>query len=360
VAEEREEDRTEPATPRRREEARERGQVARSADLSSAVVLLAAVLALRFTGRPLMQGLFASTSTVLEGLGGIDGTPGDLSGRFGGAFVAVLLGFLPLVGLVLAAAAGANLFQVGFLFTADPLTPDWERLNPVSGLGRLLSLRGLVRLAGGLFKLAIVGLVVFWTIWAERSTLVELSGRAFEQVPGISVDLMQELSLRAALALLVLAVADYGFQKWQFERDLRMSKRELREELRRFEGDPRMRERRRSIQRQLALQRMVLAVPQATVVITNPTHLAVAVRYEKPMEAPVVVAKGAEQLARRIRESALEHGVPIVERKDLARALYRGVDVGQSIPSALYQAVAEILAYVYRLKGFVPAAGSES
>jgi len=356
VAEEREEDRTEPATPRRREEARERGQVALSADLSSAVILLAAVLALRFAGRPLIESLFASTSAVLEGLAGVDGDPAALLARFGGAFTAVLLGFLPFVGIVLVAAMAANLFQVGFLFTADPLTPDLDRLNPVSGLGRLFSLRGLVRLLGGLLKLSIVGLIVFWTIWAERASLVELSGRGFEQIPAVSVDLMHTLSLRAALALLVLAAAEYGFQKWQFERDLRMSKRELREELRRYEGDPRMRERRRAIQRQLALQRMVLAVPQATVVITNPTHLAVAVRFEKPMDAPVVVTKGAEQMARRIRESAMEHGVPIVERKDLARALYGGVDVGQAIPSALYQAVAEILAYVYRLKGFVPAA----
>jgi len=356
VAEEREEDRTEPATPRRREEARERGQVARSADLSTALVLLAAVLGLRFAGRALIEGLLVSTSSSLEGLAGVDGDPEGLRAGFGGAFAAGLLGFLPFVGIVFAAAVAANLVQVGFLFTASPLVPDLDRLNPVSGLGRLLSIRGLMRLLGSLLKITLVGIVVFGTIWAERTTLLELSGRGFEQIPGLTVDLMQTLSLRAALALLVLAVAEYGVQRWQFERDLRMSKRELREELRRYEGDPRMKERRRAIQRQLALERMVLAVPQATVVITNPTHLAVAVRYEKPMDAPVVVAKGAEQMARRIRESAMENGVPIVERKDLARALYQGADVGQAIPSALYQAVAEILAYVYRLKGFVPAA----
>lgn len=356
MAEQTEEDRTEPATPRRREEARERGQVARSADLSSAVILLAAVLGLRFAGRPLIEGLFGSASTVLEGLAGVDGDPAALMARFGGAFTAVLLGFLPFAGIVFAAAVGANLVQVGFLWTATPLVPDLDRLNPATGLGRLFSLRGLIRLVGGLLKVALVGIVVFWTIWAERAVLVEMSGRDFEQIPGLTVELMQSLSLRAALALLVLALAEYGFQKWQFERDLRMSRRELREELRRFEGDPRIRERRRVLQRQLALDRMVLAVPQATVVITNPTHLAVAVRFEKPMDAPVVVAKGAEQMARRIRESAMEHGVPIVERKDLARSLYGAVDVGQAIPSALYKAVAEILAYVYRLKGVAPAA----
>jgi len=356
VAEERDEDRTEPATPRRREEARERGQVARSADLSSALVLLSAVLALKFLGRPMIGGIFASAASVLEGLALVDGEPGNLLMHFGGAFTAVLLGFLPFIGIVLAAALGASLLQVGFLFTTGPLTPDFDRLNPVSGLGRLFSIRGLIRILSGLLKVAAVGLVVFWTMWAERVRLVELSGLAFEQILGVAVELMLTLSLRAALVLLVLAVFEYGFQRWQHERDLRMSKREIREELKRYEGDPRIRERRRAIQQQLALQRMILGVPNATVVITNPTHLAVAVRYEKSMEAPVVVAKGAELLARRIREAAQDHGIPIVERKDLARALYRSVDVGQSIPPDLYQAVAEILAYVYRLKGLATAA----
>jgi flagellar biosynthetic protein FlhB len=356
VAEEREDDRTEPATPRRREEARERGQVARSADLSSAVVLLAAVLGLRFAGRPLIEGLFASASAVLGGLGSIDDDPALLASRFGGAFAAVLMGFLPFIGIVLAAAAAVNLAQVGFLFTAEPLKPDLDRVNPVSGLGRLFSLRSLVRLLGGLLKVAIVGAVVGWTIWAERQNLAGLSDRSFEQIPGISVDLMQSLSLRAAVALFVLALFDYGFQKWQFELDLRMTRHEIREELKRFEGDPKIRERRRTIQRRLALQRMMQGVPQATVVITNPTHLAVAVRYEQLMDEPVVVAKGADKMALRIRETALEHGVPIVERKELARALYGAVEVGQAVPSALYKAVAEIIAYVYRLKGFASAA----
>jgi flagellar biosynthetic protein FlhB len=355
VAEERDEERTEPATPRRREEARERGQVARSADLSSALILLAAVLALKFFGRAMIGGIFASAASVLEGLALVDGDPANLMTHFGGAFTAVLLGFLPFAGIVLAAALAANLAQVGFLFTTGPLTPDFDRIDPVAGFGRLLSARGLMRLVAGLLKVAAVALVVFWTMWAERVRLVELSGRGFEQILGVAVDLMLTLSLRAALVLLVLALFEYGFQKWQHERDLRMSKREIREELKRYEGDPRIRERRRAIQQQLALQRMMLGVPGATVVITNPTHLAVAVRYEKAMEAPVVVAKGAEQLARRIRETALDHGIPIVERKDLARALYRSVDVGQSIPADLYQAVAEILAYVYRLKGLATA-----
>lgn len=351
MAEERDEERTEPATPRRRQEARERGQVARSADLSSAVILLAAVLALRFLGRPMMGGIFASATAVFEGLAVADGDPANLLGHFGSSLGGVALGFLPFAGILLAAALAANLAQVGFLFTGKPLAPDLDRLDPLAGLGRMLSARGLARLAGGLLKASAVGLVVFWTLWADRVRLVGLGAQGFEDVVAVAVDLMLSLSLRAALALLALAVVEYGFQRWQHERDLRMSKREVREELKRFEGDPRIRERRRAIQRQIALQRMMVGVPGATVVIASPSRFAVAVRYEKSMEVPVVVAKGAEQLARRIREAALEHGVPIVERNDLARALYRSVDVGQPISPDLYQAVAELLAFVYRLKG---------
>lgn len=355
MADERDEERTEPATPRRRQEARERGQVARSADLSSAVVLLAAVLSLQFLGRPMIGGIFASAATVLEGLALVDGDPAGLLAQFGGAFGAVLLGFLPFVGVVLAAALAANLLQVGFLFTTEPITPDLERINPVSGLGRIFSLRGLTRIVAGLLKTAIVATVVFWTLWSERVRLVELSGSGFESIVGTAVELMLTLSLRAALALLALAVLEYGAQRWQHERDLRMSKREVREELKRYEGDPAIRQRRRAVQQQLALQRMMTGVPNATVVIVNPDSLAVAVRYEKSMDAPVVVAKGAELLSRRIREAALDHQVPVVERPELARALYGAVEVGQPIPSAQYQAVAEILAFVYRMKNLAAA-----
>ena len=357
MAEERYDERNEPATPRRREEARERGHVARSADLSSAVILLAAVLALQFFGRRLMDGLFGATASILERLAEVDGSRENLLLQFGGAFTAALLGFLPIILCIVVAAVAVNLAQVGFLFVTEPLAPSLERLDPIAGLGRMFSTRSAARLGAGLLKLGAVGLVVSWTIWAERSRLVGLMGYAFEDILAYGTGIMLTLALRAVLALLALAILEYAYQKWQYERDLRMSKREVREELKRFEGDPKIRERRRAIQRQLAMQRMMQKVPKATVVITNPTHLAVAVEYRKEeMEAPVVVAKGAEQLARRIREVALDHGVPVVERRELAQALYRGVEVGQAIPVGLYPAVAEILAYVYRLKGLAAVA----
>lgn len=358
MAEDRDEDRTEPATPRRRQEARERGQVVRSGELSTAAVLLAAALALRFVGRPLVGGILASAAAALGGLESMDGEPGALIGLVGGRWATAVLGFLPFAGILLAAALAANLLQVGFLFTLDPLAPDLSRVDPLAGLGRILSARGLVRLAVGFLKLLAVTVTVFWTIWAQRLRLVELSCAGFEAIPGVATDLLLVVALRASLVLFVLALFEYGFQKWQYERDLRMSRREIREELRRFEGDPHIKQRRRAIQTRIALQRMVRSVPEATVVVTNPTHLAVALRYEDSMESPVVVAKGAQHLARQIREAALDHGVPLVERGDLAQALYRGVDVGKAIPAGLYREVAEILTLVYRLKGLSPVAMS--
>ncbi len=357
MAEDKDDERSESATPKRREEARERGHVAKSQDLSSAVVLLASVTALWFFGRDLAGGLAGAVSGSIENLAVMDGDSENLLLHFGGALTAVLLGFLPFLITVFVAALAVNLAQVGFLWSTESLAPDLNRLDPVAGLGRLLSFKGVARLIASLLKIAVVGSVVGWTIWNERARLMDLGGFVFENLMGVAVELMFTLSFRAALALLVLAILEFGYQRWQYERDLRMSKHEVREELKRFEGDPRIRERRRAIQRQLALQRMMQDVPKATVVITNPTHLAIAVKYaQKEMEAPLVVAKGAELLAQRIRETAAEHGIPVVERKELARALYKSVEVGQQIPPELYQAVAEILAFVFRMKGGVAAA----
>jgi flagellar biosynthetic protein FlhB len=354
MAEERFEERTEPATPRRRQEARERGHVARSADLSAALVLLGALLALEFFGRGLAGSLFESAAGILGRLAEVDGDPENLVLHYGGAVAAVLSGMAPFFILVIVAALAANFLQVGFLLTGQPLAPDLDRLDPVQGIRRLFSARAFVRLASGLLKLAVVGGVLFATIWSERERLTGLAGLEFEPMLGYATGMMLTLALRAVLALLALALLDYGYQRWQYERDLRMSRAEVREEMKRYEGDPKIRERRRALQRRLALQRMIQRVPKATVVITNPTHVAVAVEYDREkMEAPVVSAKGAEHLAERIREAAHEHGVPVVERPELARALYKAVEVGQSIPMELYQAVAEVLAYVYRLKNTV-------
>lgn len=357
MAEEIFDEKTEPATPRKRQEARERGQVARSQDLSSAVILLAAILSFEFFGSAYVGGLVAGAVDLLENLAHIDGDRQDLAATYGRAGVAALMGMIPFLILVLIAAVAVNLFQVGFTLSGESLVPKFEKMNPIEGMKRFFSMRSFMRLLLGLLKLTAVGVVIFLTIWMERERLLSLIGVEFNEIVVYGVDLTLTVSLRAVLVLLILAILEYGYQKWQYEQDLRMSKREVKEEFKRLEGDPKIKERRRTVQRQLAMARMMQQMPKATVVITNPTHVAVALEYRpKEMEAPVVIAKGAELLARRIREAALEHGVPIVERAELARALYKSADVGQSVPYDLYQAVAEVLAFVYRLKGLAAVA----
>ena len=356
MADERDQERTEPATPRRRREARERGHVARSADLAAAAVLLAAVAALHFLGGRLVEGIFGASSNLLGRLSEMDGSPDLLRQHVSGAFLTAIVGFAPIALVIVAAAVGVNLVQVGFLFTGETLAPKWERLDPVAGLRRIFSTRSATRLLMGVLKLTAVAIVAAATIWAERSRLASLGGHAFDEVVKVGTGLLLTLALRAALVLLVLAILEYGIQRWQYDRDLRMSRHEIREELRRFEGDPKIRERRRALQRRLATHRMVRDVPRATVVLTDADRLSVAIEYRKDeMDAPVVVAKGAGDLDRRIREGATEHGVPIVERPDLARLLYRKIDVGRAIPGETYPAVAEVLAYACRLKGLAAA-----
>ncbi len=356
MPEERFEERTEAATPRRREEARQRGQVARSVDLAAAVILLGALLGLHFFGREFIGGMFGVLRTTLENLHTVGEDPSDLMREYGSLALAAILGILPFVAIVLAAALAVNFAQVGFLFTLEPLEPNLERLDPISGIQRIFSLRSLMRLITGLLKLAAISGVVLWTIWAERFVLLGLVDRAFTEVVQYLVEVAFVLSIRAVLALLILGILDFAYQRFQYERDIRMSRQEIREELKRYEGDPKIRERRRAVQRQVAMQRMMQRVPKATVVITNPTEYAVALEYDsEKMAAPTVVAKGVDLLAQRIREIAMEHGVPIVQRPEVARALYKAAEVGQTIPPELYQAVAEIIAYVYRLKGMAVA-----
>lgn len=357
MAEEQYEERTLPATPRKREEARERGHVARSLDLSTALVLLAAVLAINLFGRPYFGGMLKSLESALGGLDRFDVGPDDLGSVLGGALRLMLVSLFPLLAVTLAVALASGFLQVGFVFSLQPLTPSWDRLDPMAGLQRIFSRRGFVRLLQGLLKIAGVAAVLFLTVWAERHVLAGLPGVEFGVVVRYLAEIVFVVSVRAALALLVLAILDYAFQRWQYEADLRMSRQEYREELKRYEGDPKIRERRRAIQRQLALQRMMTRVPRATVVVTNPTEISVALEYQSgTMEAPKVVAKGAGHLALRIREVALENRVPIVQRPEVARALYKTAEVGQTIPYELYQAVAEVLALVYRLKGMGMAA----
>jgi flagellar biosynthetic protein FlhB len=345
-------DRTEAPTPRRREEARASGQIAKSQDLSAAAILLGGLLFLHWWG----EGLFGKLLAIMRTYLGEDGAQAVDPDRLGLLARTVMLDtgrlVLPfLVGLV-AVAVVTSYLQVGWLFTLKPLTPSLDRLNPLNGLTRMFNGRAAVHLLMGVLKMAVLVVVAWWTLGSRIGILAGAADMSHLTVAAVAMDLTYTLGLRLAIVLLILALIDYVYQRLRTEKDLRMTKEEVREELKRMEGDPKIKSRRRQIQMQMAMQRIRTAVPRADVVVVNPTEFAVALQYDnETMTAPRVVAKGTDFLARKIREIAIASGVPIVERPPLARALYRAVEVGQEIPADLYKAVAEVLAYVYELAG---------
>ena len=348
-------DRTEEATPRRLEEAREKGLVARSEDLSTAIILLGGLLVLRFWGHYPLEALVQFTRGALGNLDARAMNGSDVCAVLGGAGLFLFKVMLPVAGALLVIALVANVVQTGFLFSTEPLTPKLQRLNPAEGMKRLVSRRGLVRLAAGLLKVAVVGIVAGLSIHAQFDAYVALSDASVDRIFAFVMSATFDVALRVGIALLALAVLDFLYQRWQYREDLRMTKQEVRDELKRMEGDPLMRDRRRRLQRRVVAQRMMHRVPSADVVVTGSGELALALCYDaRSTDAPTVVAKGKGRLARRIVELAEDAGVPVVEREPLARALDRACDAGATVPSALYEDVAEVLAYVYEIRRMDP------
>jgi flagellar biosynthetic protein FlhB len=345
------EQKTERATPRRREEARRRGQVARSQELNTALVLLLGAVILYVTGPTASAGFKEIFSSCLGGYLQQEVSPHSCVVMLSDIGRATISAIGPLLAGVFVAAALASYCQVGFVISGEPLGPKFERLNPVQGFRRLFSPRSLVKLGTALAKVAVVGGTAYLYL---RFRVDDFAPLLHCSIPGIYESLCRwsfELVFAIAIAFLIIAAVDYAFQRWDFERDIRMTKQELREELKRSEGDPLVKSRVRQIQREMASRRMMQDVPEADVVVRNPTRCAVALRYEPGKNlAPVVLAKGMNLVAQKILEIAREHNIPEVENKPLAQTLYRTVEIGAEIPPALYKAVAEVLAYVYRLR----------
>lgn len=343
-------EKTEEPTPKRRREAREKGQVARSAELSSVAVLLAGLLALRFGGGAMLSHLERIFVRTFSGEVWADLSSGGFRVLLSNTLATLGVAVAPVLVAVFIGGLAANLAQVGFLFCPEALSPKPERLDPVEGAKRLLSKKALVRLGISVGKVVVIGVVAFSTIRSRADEFVPLTLAQPKMLFDFVTGLAFLVGIRVCLALIVLALIDYGYQKFEFEKNLRMTRQELKEEFKQLEGDPLIKARVRAIQRQLAMDRMMAEVPEADVVVTNPTHLAVALKYDPAVAAaPRVVAKGARLIAEKIKELATEHGVPIVENRPLARALFRSCEVGDLIPPDLYQAVAEVLAYVYEL-----------
>ncbi len=346
-------DKTEAPTPRRRTEAREQGNVARSQDLTAAILILAAMMLLNAFGPRLVTAL---KSILLEMLG-----PGSFADAgIGSAQDAMLRAVLLIAGalapLLLGIAVIAilvNLAQVGLNFNPQRLAPNLAVLNPLRGLGKIFGGgRGFVRFFLDILKILLLGAVGYSAIHERLVQIVMVQQLSFLQIFLLGADVVYSIGIRIGLALLVLAIIDYAYQRWRVEQELKMTKQEVKDEMRRMEGDPKIKQRRRQIAMQTATQRLRKDVPTADVIVTNPTEFAVAIKYDQDeMHAPRVIAKGQGFMAQRIREIAIAAGVPILERKPLARALFKLVNVGQEIPEQFYSAVAEILAYVYELSG---------
>ena len=344
-------DRTESATPKRRHEAREEGQVARSPEVLTAFVLGAGLLALWVGAQHMFVELAALCDYLLRAGAAWEATPqgvGVLAIRVMAALVRTL--YPALLAGILGGMAG-NLVQVGFFVSFKAVAPKPERLNPAAGLRNLFTRQKLIDLVKNLLKVVAVGWVAYATVRGRLGEVVFLSDLAPRTLLAYLLGLGFDILKNVLLVYLVIALLDYAFQRWQYEQNLRMTKQEVKEEFRETEGDPLIKSRIRSIQRELARRRMMAEVPRSDVVITNPTHYAIALRYQpEEMDAPRVTAKGADQVAEKIVSLAREHGIPLYESPPVARALFRQTEVGDPIPADLFQAVAEILAHVYRLK----------
>jgi flagellar biosynthetic protein FlhB len=344
-------ERSEAATPRRLQELRARGQVVKSNDLNTALGLLGGFLVIQQFGGGGAGRLREFLASNLRDLARADLTEAKLGelGRSSLDVYLVVLGPLlvaiPLIGLV------ANVGQSGLVLSGRALLPDGQRINPLAGLRRFFAARSLVELLKTAFKAGLIGVVVVRTLLDSVPTLLSLAGPSVPASLAAFAGTTLRLGLTATVALLGLAALDYGYQRWEFRRGAQMTKDELREELRQAEGSPQVRARIRQRQRKLTTGRMMHAVPTATVVVTNPTHLAVALAYDSGrMAAPQVVAKGSGLVAEQIKRIAREHEVPVIENKPLAQALFRTVEIGMTIPVELFQAVAELLAYIYSLR----------
>jgi len=353
MAEDQDLERNEEATPKRKEEARKKGQIAKSQEVVSVSVLLACVLFFNFGTGSMVKKLTAIMSKCLVNSGTTAIEQSTVQGLMLGYIYDAFLAVFPFLLVVFIAALASNYLQVGFLFSSEALQPKFSKISPLKGFKKLTSLKSVAELFKNICKLSIIGGVAYWTIASEIDNLLPLMDQSLWGIFIYIGNISLRIIIRTCWVLVVLAVLDYVYQRWEYERGLKMSKQEIKDEYKQMEGDPLLKSRVKRMQREMARKRMMAKVPQADVVITNPDHIAVAMKYDqKKMAAPVVLAKGADLVAEKIKEIARKSHVPIVENKPLARTLFKLVGVGGVIPENLYRAVAEVLAHVYKLKNY--------
>jgi flagellar biosynthetic protein FlhB len=345
------EEKTEAPTPKRRSDARQRGEVARSTEINSVMVLLAGLIILRICAGWIYQEMCGSFRTTFDMIVRPSMTIDSLMAVFTDNLMVTGRILLPVCIGIMIVGVIANVGQIGFLLTGKPLEPNLEKINPISGFKRLFSLRSIIELLKNILKIFIVAIVAYLTIKAEFDNALTMAHATAGAIMLFLLRVTFTIFFRVAMVLLVLAIMDFIYQRYEHEKKLRMSQQEIKDERKQMEGDPKVKARIRSLQMEMARRRMMREVPKATVVITNPTHLAIALKYvPAEMQTPVVVAKGKRLIAERIKQLAREADIPIVEDKPLARAMYDRVQPGDEVPADFYTAIAEVLAYVYRLR----------
>ena len=343
-------EKTESATPRRRDDARKKGQVAKSTELAQTFVLMGLLFGLHSFGTGASRAVRTFFENTFRHLDVVQLDP-TLVMREGAVMVLTLVRSVgPLAATAFFLGVFANVAQTGPMWAFEALRPDFNRLNPINGAKRFVSAQGIVQLVKSLYKIGLISYIAYITIRAGFPQLAMLSRMEIPQAVALIGDLVYHLAIRVTGTMLVLSAIDYGYQRYQHEKSLKMSKEEVKQEHKGSEGSPQLKARIRAKQREMSKKRMMEEVPTADVIITNPTHFAVALRYDPAKgSAPLVVAKGADLMAARIRELARENDVPIVENPPLARAIFKQVEIGREIPGELYEAVAEVLAFVYQI-----------
>ncbi|MCX7708911.1 MAG: flagellar biosynthesis protein FlhB [Clostridia bacterium] len=348
------EEKTEKATPKKRSEARSQGQVLQSRDLTAAVVLLLILISIRIFAGNIYGEISAFIKRIFTEYANIEDlfTFNLLPRLFMDTVIVLLKTAMPILAVAAISAYIISYAQVGFLFTTATLGVKLDRINPLNGFKRIFSLQGVVELLKSLVKVSIIGYTAYSYLSGEVYNVLNLMDMDVMSIAVYIGSTAINVAIRICVALIFIGIADYGYQWWQYEKNLKMSKHEVKEEFKQAEGNPEVKAKIKQKQRQISMRRMLADVPKADVVITNPTHFAVAIQYDSEVSsAPTVIAKGQDFVAQRIKEVAKENKVEIVENKPLARSLYDAVDIGEAIPPELYQAVAEVLAFVYSLKG---------
>jgi flagellar biosynthetic protein FlhB len=345
-------ERTETPSAKRRADFRKKGQVAQSREVQNAAMFTLLLLFWLFFASTFWDDIRELVISIWRSSGTYSITTLSIMRLAYFLTISMAMALAPLFLVALVTGFLATFLQIGWLFTTQPMMPDFAKLNPISGMARFFSKRSLVEVIKSLLKVGLIGWIAFKTLQGEFDDALLLAEMPVEETIRYLAKTAALIMAKVAAVMIALAVLDYGFVRYEMEEKMKMTKQEQKEEMKETEGDPHIKSKIRSIQQQMARRRMMADVPQADVVITNPTHFAVAIKYEAgKTEAPVVLAKGQDLVAEKIREIAREHDIPLVENPPVARLLHKKVEVGQSIPDEMFKAVAEILAYVYSLKG---------